>query len=170
MGTPGGQSKSCNSPQGRVHSPLPFPAKFDQVTHHYKLLCKSPQEPLLGGGTASAFEQKCYRTVNNSEISTVSQQTFSGSKTKQPVLTYLGPQYPEQVFKDREIPPNLSPAYTDTGSSLSGVRLVGQLGKIKTGTLASLRLCRLPVWPGKRQGQTHNRALADLTSQDTRPC
>ena len=43
MGGPGGQSGGHNSLQRRLHSPLPNPAKSDKVTHHYKLLCKSPQ-------------------------------------------------------------------------------------------------------------------------------
>ena len=79
------QSKSCNSPQGRVHSPLPVLAKFDQVTHQRKLLCRSSQEPVPGGGIASAFEQKCCRTGNSSEIFIVLQPAFPGSQTQQPV-------------------------------------------------------------------------------------
>ena len=66
IGSPGGQSQSYYSPQGRLHPPLPVPAKFDQVTQ--KLLCKSPQEPLPGGGIASTFEKKCSITGNKSEI------------------------------------------------------------------------------------------------------
>ena len=31
------------------------------------------------------------------------QPTFPGSKTQQPVETYIGSQYPEQISKDREI-------------------------------------------------------------------
>ena len=87
MASPGGQSKSCNSPQGRLHSPLQVPAKFDKVTHHPKLLCKSSQEPIPVGGIASAYGQKCSRTGHNSEISRVLQQTIPGSQTQQPVET-----------------------------------------------------------------------------------
>ena len=83
MGSPGGQSQTCNSPQGRLHPPLPVPAKFEQVKHHHKLLCRCPQKPLPGGGIASAFKQKCSGNVNNSEIYRVLQQTFAGSKTQQ---------------------------------------------------------------------------------------
>ena len=46
MGSSRHQLQSVNSPQRRLHPPLPVPAKFDQVPNHNKLLCKSPQEPL----------------------------------------------------------------------------------------------------------------------------
>ena len=42
---------------------LPFPAKFDQVTHHYKLLSKSSQEPLPGGGIASVLNKNALELV-----------------------------------------------------------------------------------------------------------
>ena len=103
IGSPGGQYKSYNSPQGRLHSPLPVPSKFDQITHYYKLLCQSQQEPQPGGGIASACEQKWSRTDHNSTISRVLKQIFSGSQTQQPVETYTRPQHPEQIFKDRVI-------------------------------------------------------------------
>ena len=74
VGSPWGQPQRYNSPQGRLHPPLSVLAKFDQVTHHHKLLCKSPKEPLLVGGIASAFKQKCSGTGSNSEISRVLQQ------------------------------------------------------------------------------------------------
>ena len=72
-------SISGNSPQGRLHRPLP--AKLDQVTHHHKLICKSPQEPLPAGGIAPASEQKCSRAGSKSEISRLLQQTFRSNKT-----------------------------------------------------------------------------------------
>ena len=66
--SPRGQSQSGNSTQGRLHPPLPVLAKFDQVTNCHKLLYKPPQESLLAGGIASAFEQKCSGTGSNSKI------------------------------------------------------------------------------------------------------
>ena len=99
MGSPRRQLQSINSPQRRLHSPLPVPAKFDQVTHHNKLLCKSPQEPLPVGGIASAVEQKCSRVGQKSRISGLLQPTILGTETQQPVETYLGPKYPEQILK-----------------------------------------------------------------------
>ena len=62
---PRGQPQSGNSTHRRLHPPLLVPAKFDQVTNRHKLLCKSPQEPLLVGGIASASEQKCSGTGSN---------------------------------------------------------------------------------------------------------
>ena len=103
MGSSGGQSQSCNNPQGRLHPPLPVLAKFDQVTHHHKLLCKSPQEPLLDGGIASVFEPKFSATGSNSEISTFLQQSICSTQTQQPVETYPRPQHPEQFSKHRVI-------------------------------------------------------------------
>ena len=85
MGSTGGQSKSCNSPQGRLHSPLPLPAKSDKVTHHHKLLCQSPQEPLPVGGITSTYGQNCIRTGHNSDIFRVLQPPFSGFQTQQAV-------------------------------------------------------------------------------------
>ena len=92
MGSPGGQSQSHYNPQGRLNSPRP--AKSDILTHHHKLLCKSPQEQLPDLGIACTYDQKYSRTGHNSEISWVLQQTFPGSKTQQLVETYSIPQYP----------------------------------------------------------------------------
>ena len=67
---------------------LPFRFRPNSTRSHncHKLLCKSPQEPLLAGGFASAGEQKCSRTGHNSKISGV-------------LETYLGPQHLEQLSK-----------------------------------------------------------------------
>ena len=71
-------------------------------------------------------------------------------------------------------PPNLSPAYTDLGSSLSRTRLVGKQGEVRTGSKTGFQLHRLPVRLERGQGQTHIRALADLDRQNSdnsvRPC
>ena len=64
-------------------------------------------------------------------------------------------------------PPNLSPAYTDLGSSLSRTRLAGEQSEVRTGAKTGFQLRRLPVRPQGGQGQTHTRALADLNRQDT---
>ena len=63
-------------------------------------------------------------------------------------------------------PPNLSKAYTICSSSVLGVKLNGKPGVIRTGPQASLRICRLPVWLERGQGQTHSRALADPEYKD----
>ena len=76
VGSPRGQPQSGNSTQGRLHPPPQVPAKFDQASNCYRLLCKSPQEPLLVGGIASTSEQKCSGTSSNSKISGVLQQAI----------------------------------------------------------------------------------------------
>ena len=76
------------------------------------------------------------------------------------------PPVPRRLVGESHIPPNLSPAYTDLGSSLSRTRLAGEQGKIRTGSKTGFQLCRLPVRPQGGQGQTHTRALADLNRQD----
>ena len=63
MGSPRGQSQSGKITRRRLHPPLPVPAKCDQVTNCHKLLCKSPQEPLLAGGIASASDQNAVEPV-----------------------------------------------------------------------------------------------------------
>ena len=78
---------------------------------------------------------------------------------------YKNPPVPRQLVGQREIRPNLSPAYTNSGSSLSGVRLVGQQGEIRTGPQTSLRLCKLPVRPERGQDQTHSGAWQTLTAK-----
>ena len=80
---------------------------------------------------------------------------------------YKKPPVPRRLVGESHIPPNLSPAYTDLGSSLSRTRVAGEPGKVRTGPKTGLQLRRLPVRPQGGQGQTHTRALADLNRQDT---
>ena len=103
MFCPKRQHQSIDSPQRRLHSPLPVPAKLDHVTHHNKLLCKSPQEPLPVGGIASAVKQKCNRVGQKPRIPGNLQPAIFGPKTQQPVETYPGPPHPKQIFKGRVI-------------------------------------------------------------------
>ena len=65
------------------------------------------------------------------------------------------------------IPPNLSPAYTDLGSSLSRTRLAGEQGEVKIGSKTGFQLRRLPVRPEREQCHTHTRSLASLNRQDS---
>ena len=83
------QSQGGNSTQRRLHPPLLVPAKFDQVTNCHKLLCESPQEPLLAGGFASASDHKCSGTGGNSKIPGFLQHTIFGTQTQPLVETYL---------------------------------------------------------------------------------
>ena len=76
-------------------------SKFDGVSRDEKFLCKSPQEQLPDGGIACTFAIECSRTSHNLVIPKVLQQAIPGSQNQQPMETYIGPQYREQVFKDR---------------------------------------------------------------------
>ena len=80
---------------------------------------------------------------------------------------YKDPPVPVRLVGQSQAPPYLPPAYTDLGSSLSGVRLAGEQREIRTGSKTGFQLCRLPVWPERGQGQTHTRALASLDYQDS---
>ena len=53
---------------------------------------------------------------------------------------YKNPPVPGRLVGQSQIPPNLSPAYTDSSSYLSGVRLVSQHREIGTGPQTSLAL------------------------------
>ena len=72
----------------------------------------------------------------------------------------------QYLVGESHIPPNLSPAYTDLGSSLSRTRVAGE-PEVRTEPKTGPQLRRLPVRPHGGQGQTHTRALADLNRQDT---
>ena len=75
---------------------------------------------------------------------------------------YKNPPVPRRLVGDSHIPPNLSPTYTDLGSSLSRTRFAGEQGEVRTGAKTGFQLRRLPVRPQGGQGQTYTRALADL--------
>ena len=81
---------------------------------------------------------------------------------------YKDPPVPRRLVGESQVPPYLSPAYTDLGSSLSGAWLAGEQGEIRTGSKTGFQLCRLPVRPERRQGQTHTRTLAGLNYQDSK--
>ena len=80
---------------------------------------------------------------------------------------YKDPTVPRRLVAESHIPPNLSPAYTDLGSSLSRTRLAGEQGEVRTGSKTGFQLCRLPVQPERGQDQTHTRLLAGLNRQDS---
>ena len=84
---PGCRSESSSNFERGLHPPLSDPAKPDKISNSHKLLCKSPQEPLLAGGIAAAYRQKCSRTGPHSKISGIFQPTIFSPKTQQ-VETY----------------------------------------------------------------------------------
>ena len=79
---------------------------------------------------------------------------------------YKNPPVPRRLVGESHIPPNLSPAYTDIGSSLSRIRLAGEQGEVRTGSKTGFQLRRLPVRPQGGQGQAPSRELADLNRQN----
>ena len=103
MGSPGGKSQGNNSTQRGLHPPLPVQIQLDQVTNCHKQLCEPPQKPPLVGGLASAGEQKCSIIGSNSKITGVLQQAIFGTRTQQPVETYLGPEHLEHLPKHRVV-------------------------------------------------------------------
>ena len=62
-----------------------------------------------------------------------------------------------RLVGESHIPPNLSPAYTDLGSSLSRTRLAGEQGKVRIGSKTGFQLNRLPIRLARGQGQNHTR-------------
>ena len=79
---------------------------------------------------------------------------------------YKNPPVPRRLAGEGLYPPHLSPAYSNPGHTLSGTRVAGEQGKVRTGTQTGLQLRRLPVRPERGQGQTNRRTLAGLDRQD----
>ena len=79
---------------------------------------------------------------------------------------YKDPPVPRRLVGESLFPRNLSPTYTELGSSLPKSRLASEQGKVRAGPKTGFQLRRLPVRPKRRQGQTHTRALAGLDRQD----
>ena len=82
-------------------------------------------------------------------------------------VRYKNQPVPRRLVGESHIPPNLSPAYTDLGSSLSRTRLAGEQGEVRTGPKTGFQLRRLTVRSQGGQGQTDTRALEELNRQDT---
>ena len=79
---------------------------------------------------------------------------------------YKDPPVPRRLAGESLYPRHLSPAYSNPSHTVSGVRVAGEQGKVRTGPQAGLQLRRLPVRPERGQGQTDRRTLADLDRQD----
>ena len=94
IGSPGGQSKGHNSPQGRLHPPLLNLAKSNKVTHYHKLQCKSPQEQLPDEALQKNAVE-LFKTQKSLE--------FYNKLFPQLVDAYSGPQYPEPISSNRKI-------------------------------------------------------------------
>ena len=81
---------------------------------------------------------------------------------------YKNPPVPRRLVGKSYIPSNLSKTHPDPGQNVPGFGLVGELGKVRTGTQTSLRLRRLPVRPQVRSGQTDTGPLAKSSRENTR--
>ena len=90
-------------------------------------------------------------------------------QTNGPAEGYKDPPVPRRLLGPGQIPPNLSTTYQNTGSSLSGFRLVSQQGEVRTDSQTSFQLCRLPIRPQTGQGQTYLRKVAKPVIENQKP-
>ena len=79
---------------------------------------------------------------------------------------YKDPPVPRQLAGESLYPRHLSPAYSNPGHALSGTRLAGEQGKVRTGPQTGFQLRRLPVRPERGQVQTNRGMLAEFDKQD----
>ena len=79
---------------------------------------------------------------------------------------YKDPPVPRRLAGKSLYARHLSPAYSNPGHTVSGSRVAGEQGKVRTGPQTGLQLRRLPVRPERGQGQTNRRSLADLDRLD----
>ena len=79
---------------------------------------------------------------------------------------YTDPPVPRRLAGESLYPRHLSPAYTNLSDPLSGTRVAGEQGEVRTGSQTGFQLRRLPVRHERGQGQTNNRTLADLDRQN----
>ena len=90
-----------------------------------------------------------------------------GGKTNGHTQGYKNPPVPRRLVGESQIPPNLSPTYPNACQNMPGSSLVGEFGKIRTGTQTNLQLCRLPVRPQVRLGPTDTGPVAKSSRKDT---
>ena len=81
---------------------------------------------------------------------------------------YKDPPVPRRLVGESQIPPGLSPAYSRSSKDMPGTRLASEFGKVRTGTQADLRFCRLPVRPQGQLGPTYTGPLAEPSGQSIR--
>ena len=91
-----------------------------------------------------------------------------GGETDGHTQGYKNPPVPRRLVGTSHFPPRLSPTYSNSGPDVPRPRLDGECGKIRTGTQASLRLCRLPVRCPVRQGPTYTGTLAKPSRENSK--
>ena len=82
------------------------------------------------------------------------------SETNGHTQGYKDPPVPRRLVGESQIPPGLSPTYSDPSTNVQGSRLDGELGKVRTATQTNLRICRLPVRPHGRSSPTYTEPVA----------
>ena len=90
-----------------------------------------------------------------------------GGETDGHTQGYKDPPVPRRLVGESQIPTPLSPTHSNAGQDVPGPRLAGESREIRTGTQTSIRLCRLPVRPQVRLGQTDSGPVAKPSRQDT---
>ena len=81
---------------------------------------------------------------------------------------YKDPPIPRRLVDESQIPPGLSPPHSRSSENMPRTRLAVEFRKIRSGTKAGLRLCRLPVRLQGRSGPTYTGHLAEPAGQNTR--
>ena len=84
-----------------------------------------------------------------------------GGETDGHTQGYNNPPVPRRLVGEGQIPPGVSPAYSGSSENMPRTRLAGEFRKIRTGTKANLRFCRLPV---QHQGRTFADKIAEILS------
>ena len=95
----GCKSNSSSNPKRGLPPPLSDPTQTCKKSHGHKLLCKSSQEQLPGGGIASAYNQKCNRNRTKSNIPRFLQPTIFSSILD----TYTGSEQTQSFSQGGEI-------------------------------------------------------------------
>ena len=91
-----------------------------------------------------------------------------GGETDGQSQGYKDPPVPRRLVGESHIPSGLSSIYSESRENISKIRLAGEFGKVRAGSKADLRFCRLPVRPPGRSGPTNPRQVAKPSGQNIR--
>ena len=89
-----------------------------------------------------------------------------GGETDGHTQGYKDPPVPRRLVGQSRNPPSLSPAYPDPDQDVPGSRLASKFRKIGTGAPTGIQLCRLPVRPQVRPGQTDTGPVAEPSREN----
>ena len=92
-----------------------------------------------------------------------------GGKTDGHTQGYKDPPVPRRLVGEGQIPPGLSPAYSGSSENVPRARLAGEFGKVRTGTKADIRFCRLPVRPAPDRWQNLQDKIVEILSLPSCP-